>query len=310
MANDGNKPLAGRVAVVTGGGAGIGRGEAIQLARAGAKVVVNDLRAEFAHRVAGEIEDLCGRAVAVPASVSTLRGAGEIIDAAMKAFGRLDILVNNAGTVHWSPLEAVSEKHWDLVTAVNLKGSFATIHHAIPIFRAQKGGVIINTSSEAGLGGAYLSSYSATKEALIGLTRAVAFELGADNVRCNAIRPRAFDAGPNAETYRKSVEFEDRFGRPAYGSHPMRHTIFPRAEEVGAIVTWLCTDDAASVNGRTFIVGGGEVALMSEPEVLRSCFNADGWSMDSLPGIKDYLFQGLDRNGSSLSAEALEFMKS
>jgi len=284
------QPLAGQVAIVTGAGSGIGRAEALELARAGAKVVVNDLRRERAEQVADEINAAGGEALASPLSVTTLENGAAIVGAAVEAFGRLDILVNNAGIGARARVEEMTEKSWDLITAVNLKGSFAVIRAAVPILKRQKYGVIVNTSSESGLGINYFCGYAASKEGVIGLTRALAFELAPFNIRCNAIRPRAFDTGMSDPTkFDRYLEFEKRFGRAAIGQHRMSHIAFPRSQEVGAVVAWLCTDDAREMTGRNLIVGGGEIALMSEPMVERSCFRPEGWTPEALTQISTYL---------------------
>jgi 3-oxoacyl-[acyl-carrier protein] reductase len=129
--------LTGRVAVVTGAGRGIGRAEAIALARQGASVVVNNRTEALAHEVAAEIRAAGGEAVANADSVATMAGGGQLIASAMDNFGRLDILVNNAAVTRFALIWEMSEEEWDEVIATNLKGTFTTIRHAAPIFRQQ-----------------------------------------------------------------------------------------------------------------------------------------------------------------------------
>jgi len=305
------KRLAGQVAVITGGGSGIGKETALLCAKQGASVVVNDLREEKAQEVVDAIKAMGGSAAAVAGSIAKLEIAEALIDAAKRQFGRLDILFNCAGLGIRVAVDEMTEKQWDLVVDVNLKGSFATIHYATPIFRAQKSGVVINVASEAGHGANQMTNYSAAKEGVVGLTRAVAFELAPYNVRCNAIRPRAFDTGLAAKAhYEKYLAFEEKFGRVPWGQHPISHTIFPRAAEVAAVVAWLCTDDAKDVTGRNFLVGGGEIALMPEPVAMRSCFNPDGWTFESLPRIRKYLFGNLHNPAAGFPAiEHAEMVK-
>ncbi len=299
--------LAGKVAIVTGAGGGIGRAEAIELARAGASVVVNDIQGDSAHRVVEEITATGGSAVANHDSVATFAGGEAIVRAAITAFERLDILINNAGIGDPSGVWVgeMPEAAWDSAIAVNLKGCFTTVRHAAPIFRAQRSGVIINTSSDAGLGVMNRSAYAAAKEGVVGFTRAVAWELAQFNVRCNAVRPRALDTGLSSAAFYDTIKsFEARHGAPMCGTHPFSHSIFPRANEVGAIVTWLSTDDAAEFNGCTLSIGGGEIAIYSEPEVIRSCFKQEGWSLETLPAVKKYLCARLHSPAAAFSPEA------
>ena len=303
-----NKRLAGKVAIVTGAGSGIGRAEALQLAAEGARVVVNDLpRGEptSAEKVAGEIRAAGGEAVAVNISVSRMENAAQIIEAAMDSFGRIDILVNNAGFGRVAPIWAMTEQEWDAVIAVSLKGSFAMVRHAAPIMMAQKSGVIINTSSESGTGDYYFAGYAAAKEGVAGFTRAVARDLGRYGIRCNAIRPRAFDTGQAKESgYEKLTRYIQRFGRPMSGAYPMG-PIPGKSAEVAAIVTWLCTEDGAAANGRIFVAGCGEVGLYDEPRPARSFINLQGWTVDALAGIRAHLFHDVKNDFLGMPEEAL-----
>src|SRR5208337_4019985 len=305
MAQDDSKQrLAGKVAIVTGAGNGIGRAEALLLARQGAKVVVNDLGGDtkgeggsigVAEKVVQEIKGFGGAAVANGDSVASFEGAARIVNTAIKAFGHLDILVNNAGNSRSRVIYNLSEEDWDAVIAVHLKGCFNMVRHAAPIFREQRSGVIVNTGSESGLGHFGQANYSAAKEGIIGFTRTVARDLGRHNIRCNAIRPRAMDTrlaggeGGGQEAGRKLAE---TFGsKNVIGNRSIESLRPARAEEVAVMVVWLCTDTMAAVNGRTFQVGGGEIGLWSEPEVVRASFREEGWDIDSLDKavLRDYL---------------------
>jgi NAD(P)-dependent dehydrogenase (short-subunit alcohol dehydrogenase family) len=303
--------LAGKVAIVTGAGSGIGRAEALQLAREGARVVVNDLpRGEptSAEKVAAEIRAAGGEAVAVNMSVSRMEGAEAIVKAALDAFGRLDILVNNAGFGRIAPVWAMTEAEWDSVIAVNLKGTFAMVKYAAPVFMRQKSGVIVNTSSEAGTGDAYFCSYAAAKEGVAGFTRAVARDLGRYGIRCNAVRPRAFDTGQAKESgYQTLMAFLRRFGRPMSGAYPMG-PIPGKSAEVAAIVTWLCTDEAARANGRIFVAGCGEVGLYDEVRPMRAFFNQRGWSVDELSGVGEHLLNDVRNEFINQPEEALKMI--
>ncbi|MBM3150540.1 MAG: SDR family NAD(P)-dependent oxidoreductase, partial [Chloroflexi bacterium] len=195
-----SKRLAGKVAVVTGSGRGIGRAEALALAAEGAKVIVNDLGSASdgsgtshspADEVVAEIKKLGSDAVANYDSVATPEGGENIIKTAIDKFGRLDILVNNAGILRDRMVFNMSEEEWDLVMKVHLYGTFHCTKPACVIFRQQRSGRIINTSSIAGLGNMGQANYSAAKEGIVGFTRTVARDMGKYGVTCNAIRPNA-----------------------------------------------------------------------------------------------------------------------
>src|SRR5215469_7421312 len=300
---DSKKRLAGKAAIVTGAGNGIGRAEALELARQGAKVVVNDLGGDtkgegadvgVAQQVVQEIQAFGGTAVANGDSVSDFAGAARIVETALKAFGRLDILVNNAGNARPRVIYNLSEEDWDAVIAVHLKGCFNMVRHAAPIFREQRSGVIINTGSESGLGHFGQANYSAAKEGIIGFTRTVARDLGRFGVRCNAIRPRALDtrlAGGEGGGVEAGIKLAQSFGRHVLGNRGMKTPLPAKAEEVAALVAWLCTDSMAAVNGRTFQIGGGEVGLWSEPELIKASFREEGWDIDALDNevLRNYL---------------------
>jgi NAD(P)-dependent dehydrogenase (short-subunit alcohol dehydrogenase family) len=306
-----DKPFAGKVAIVTGSGRGIGRGEALELARLGAKVVVNDLprgNPTSAEQVAAEIRAAGGEAVAAPANIASMEGAKSIVDTALEAFGRLDILINTAGTGRVGAVGELPEADWDTVIAVNLKGTFATVHFAAPVFIRQKtGGVIVNFSSEAGLGDYYLTPYSASKEGVVGFTRAIARELAPYKVRCVAVRPRAYDTGmASPTTFPMLAEFDRRFGRPMIGTHRQGFGIMGTAAELGAIVAWLCTDEAAVLNGRVVQAGGGEVGIWSEPKVESAVHSGTGWTFEELRRVGGHLLGGNRDEQATLPPEAWE----
>ena len=292
MDANGNKRLAGKVAIVTGSGRGLGRAEAMALASAGAKVVVNDFggsttgegeRENVAQVVADEIIAAGGEAVANRDNVAEFSGAKNVIETAMASFGRVDILVNNAGVARPAPIYEMSEQDWDAVIAVHLKGHFCMIRHASPIMIKQRSGVVINIASQSGLGHWGMSNYSAAKEGIVGLTRSVARDLGQFGIRCNAVRPLGwtrFGTEAVMETVRYSQE---ELGIPATGNAWVAPSAsIPMPEQVGMAVAWLCTDKAANVNGRTFFAGGNTVGLYNEPDLERSVFNPAGWTLDSL----------------------------
>jgi NAD(P)-dependent dehydrogenase (short-subunit alcohol dehydrogenase family) len=277
--------LKGKVAVVTGAGGGIGRGESLALASEGARVVVNDLggtvagsgsSSSAADKVVEEIKKMGGEAVANYDSVTTLAGGENIIKTAVDKFGRLDILVNNAGILRDKMIYNMTEEDWDLVMKVHLYGHFFTTKFACGLFREQKSGRIINTSSLAGLGATFgQANYGAAKEGIVGFTRQVSRDMGRYGVTCNAIRP-------NAGT-RMTLSDELKAAWKKAG----REAIIAAMEkmdpnDIAPLVVWLASDAAANVNGCTFFVQTGTVALFSEPVQEKALVKIGGWTIDEL----------------------------
>lgn len=273
--------LKGKVAIVTGAGRGIGRGEALALASEGAKVVVNDLggardgtgaSTSPADEVVAEIKKLGGEAVANHDSVTTLQGAENIVKTAMDNFSKVDILVNNAGILRDRMVFNMSEEDWDLVLKVHLFGHFYTIRAVSPFFRQQRYGRIINTSSIAGLYATTYgqANYGAAKEGIVGLTRKVARDMGRYGVTCNCIRPTAGTRLTLSEEMKKA-RTED-----------IAKLEQIKPEDIAPLVVWLASDDAANVNGRVFYVQTGRIGLYSEPVMEKQLVKAGGWTIDEL----------------------------
>jgi NAD(P)-dependent dehydrogenase (short-subunit alcohol dehydrogenase family) len=251
---------AGRVAVVTGAGRGIGREHALELARQGASVVVNDLGGA-ATPVVEEITGAGGSALAHDQDVSTAEGAESLVESAVSAFGRLDVLVNNAGIVRDRMLVSLSEKEWDDVVRVHLKAHFLTLRHAAGHWRARaKAGEpvaarVINTSSGAGLWGSVgQANYSAAKAGILGLTLVAAAELGRYGVTANAIAPAA-------RTRMTESLFPD----------------LPSPEHVAPLVAWLAGAGSGAVTGRVFEVQGGRITVVNGPGRGPSVDNGTRW---------------------------------
>lgn len=258
----------GRVVIVTGAGNGLGRAHALELARQGAQVVVNDLGAsregdgvsnQPAEQVVAEIQALGGAAVANAADVSDWDAAATIVRAALDTFGRLDALVNNAGFVRDRMLVSAEPDEWDAVIRVHLRGHFCVTRHAIDHWRARsKAGDdvaarIVNTSSGAGLMGSVgQGAYSAAKAGIAALTLVEAAELRRYDVTANAIAPAA-------RTRMTEDVFTDRMAAPDAGFDAMDPA------NVSPLVTWLCSTDSADVTGRVFELEGGVISV------------ADGW---------------------------------
>lgn len=295
--------LKGKVAVVTGAGRNIGRAEAMLLAEQGAKVVVNDLGggpygteasdASLAEKVAQEIRDAGGEAVGQCSSVATREGAEASIAQAIDSFGRIDILVNNAGIVRPSRIDRMTDQDWQLCMDVSLTASFHTCRAAAEHMIAQRSGVIVNTGSPSGFGHWGMANYSAAKEGLLGFTRTIARDLGEFGIRCNLIRPVSHITGTHTPEIDQTIAETARLGMPLLWNKPMaapRMTALP--EHVAALVVWLCTDAAAHISGRDFYIQGDEVALIPEPEAIRTTINPGGWTLDAFDddANRSYLF--------------------
>jgi NAD(P)-dependent dehydrogenase (short-subunit alcohol dehydrogenase family) len=276
--------LDGRVAVVTGAGRGIGREHALALARAGAKIVVNDLGASLAgegadagpaHDVVREIEALGGEAVADGENVADFTGAKRLIDRAIAAFGRVDILVNNAGILRDRMLVNMEEHEWDAVIEVHLKGHFAPTRHAATHWRErskagdQVAARVINTSSPSGVfGNVGQVNYGAAKAGVVGFTLIAAQELQRYGVTVNAI-------APNART---------RMTEAAFGEIPLPEDGFDPADPSNnsPIVVALCADEAQEITGQVFFVYGGVVNMLSGWKAGELFASDERWDPDAL----------------------------
>lgn len=284
--------LKGRVAIVTGAGRGIGRGEALCLADEGAAVVVNDFGGTAhgeggergpADSVVEEIRSRGGKAVANYGNVASFADAEAMVKQAIDEFGRLDIVVNNAGILRDRMVFNMSEEEWDAVIAVHLKGHFNLTRHACVVFRQQRSGVIINTSSESGLGNMGQANYSAAKEGIVGLTRTTARDMGRYGVRCNAIRPRAATRLTISDEMKAAAARGGAAGMSLEALEAFAKQFPPEA--IGPFVTWLCTDEAKNINGRTFLVAGRQISLYTEPVWESTIFGESDWTVDKLSAI-------------------------
>ena len=250
-----SKLLEGRVAIVTGAGRGIGRAHALELARQGATVVVNDFGVSLAGEkeespadaVVAEIKALGGEAVTNGADVADFADAEAMVRQAIDTFGGLDILVNNAGFVRDRMLVNTSEEEWDAVIRVHLKGHFAPLRHAGAYWRAeskegrQRDARVINTSSGAGLQGSIgQTTYSAAKAGIAGMTLVAAAEMGRYGVTVNAIAPVA----------------QTRMTEGAFDTSEMA-----KPEDNAPIVAWLASVEAGDVTGRVIEIDGGQICV-------------------------------------------------
>jgi NAD(P)-dependent dehydrogenase (short-subunit alcohol dehydrogenase family) len=286
--------LDGKVAVITGAGRGIGRGEAILFAEEGARVVVNDLGGEWdgtgadaraATQVVEEIKGAGGEAVAHFEDISEERGAASLIAAALDEWGRLDVVVNNAGILRDRMVFNMSVEDWDAVMKVHLRGHFLVTRAASVHWRdrakagEQVRGAIINTSSTSGiLGNAGQSNYGAAKAGIAAFSYIVAMELARYGVTVNAIAPGA----------------RTRLTEKTFGELKLPEGEFDSLapENIAPLVAYLASDAAANITGQVFYVQGGLVQLYQGWTPVAEIQNDQRWAPAELAGRMDQLFEG------------------
>ena len=247
--------FAGRVAIVTGAGRGMGRAVAARLAAGGAKLVVNDLDADSAERAAGALQESGAEALATPGDVTSSADVARMVASAIEHFGRIDVLVNNAGVLRPTPVFELEEQEWDMVVNGNLKSTYLCSRAVLPAMRDQGWGRIVNFSSTAGksvstVGGAH---YTASKAAILGFTRHLAKEEAAHGITVNAVCPGLIDT----EMVRSTISKERT---AAYASS------FPIARlgepyEVAELVAFLASDKAAYITGASLDINGGDLTI-------------------------------------------------
>ncbi len=242
--------LTDRVAIVTGAGSGIGAAIAKRFAAEGARVFVLDLRAQSAAETVDAINASAGAAAARTLDVSDAQAVSDAIASIAREAGRLDILVNAAGVSMLDDVRIVdiSPQTWDRVLAVNLRGPFLTCKYALPIMAAQGGGVIINISSQAGFGGG--TAYASSKAALNALSRGVARQHAADNIRCMAITPGAVQT-PMLEISKQKL------GDGIVAPRPGIVKPVGTPDEVAALAAFLASPEAEYISGSIYAIDGG-----------------------------------------------------
>lgn len=275
------KPLTGKVILITGAGGGIGRGIAVEAAKAGAQVVVNDLGATLdgqrkssaaAQNVVAEIEGSGGQAVANGDDVSDPKGAQAMVRQAVDTFGRLDAVVNNAGILRDGFFHKMSYENFDAVVKVHLYGAFNVSRAAADVMRQQNSGSLIHMTSTSGLiGNLAQANYSAAKLGIAALSKSIALDLRRWNIRSNCIAPFAWSRMTSSIKV-DSPEQQERVDRMKEMS----------PDKIAPLALYLASDDSAETTGQIFAVRNNEIFLMSQPRPSRSVHRGEGWTMASV----------------------------
>ncbi len=247
--------LDGRIALVTGAGQGIGQAVALELARRGATLCINDLDAPRTEATIAAITEAGGTAAAFPADVSSFEAAGAMLKAVVKAYGKIDILVNNAGTTRDNLLMRMSEEEWDLIMRINLKSAFNCAKAAIRPMMRKRYGRIINMSSVSGIAGQLgQTNYSASKAGLIGFTKALAREVASRNITVNAVAPGFVETPLTAGL---SAQMGEDALKQLEAAIPMGRWAEPK--EVAYAVAFFCAEETGYITGQVLSVDGGMV---------------------------------------------------
>lgn len=251
------KRLAGKNAIITGGGSGIGRAISWRFAQEGAVVHILELNTAVAEELAGAIRDFGGQVQVHPCDVSEQRAVRDVIN----SIGSIDILVNNAGIAHVGNLENTTEDDFDRIIRVNVKGAYNVLHTVVPAMKKQGGGVILNVASIAALVGITdRFAYSTSKGAVLAMTLSVARDYLHQGIRCNSISPARvhtpFVDGFIAKNYPgKEAEMFEALSK----SQPIGRMAQP--EEIASLALYLCSDEAAFITGNDYPIDGGFVTL-------------------------------------------------
>lgn len=278
--------LDGHVAIVTGAGRGIGRATALELARLGARVVVNDLGvsadgkgsdASVAQSVVAEIESLGGEAVANADSVADWDGAGRLIDTAMERFGKIDILINNAGSLSRGNIWTIEPDYFQFIVGVHIFGTFNCIRRAVPHMMERKYGRIVNFVSRGGLVGSEgVSAYGAGKGAIFGFTNVIARELQPHNILVNGVNPAATRTRMVTGTVEKAKELGLDVGRAE-----RMLAVVQEPEEVAPVAAFLCAEELEFA-GQYFFAQAGLVSLLEPIQFPKKLYKSGRWTAAEL----------------------------
>lgn len=273
--------LENKVVVVTGAGNGIGKATAIELARKGAKVVVNDLSVSLdgrdatgnaAQQVVDEIRAFGGEAVANGDSVAESKSAERIVEAALDTFGRIDSVVNNAGIVRDKMFHKLTYEDFDSVVKVHLYGTFNMSVAAARHFRAQSSGSFVQmTSNSAVIGNRGQANYCAAKLGIVGLSKAIALDMKPFNVRSNCIAPLAWS--------RMTETIPAKTAEQAKHVEKIKRMV---PETISPLVAYLLSDEASHVSGQIFAIRLNEIFLMSQSRPVRSVHRSEGWTPEAI----------------------------
>lgn len=277
-----SKMMEGKVALVTGAGRGVGRGIALDLARAGAAVVVNDLGVSLdggaeggltpAQQVVAEIEAFGGRALADGHSVADWEGAQAMVQSALDKFGRIDAVVNNAGNLRDALFHRMTEEEFDSVLAVHLKGTFNVSRAAAPHFKAQGSGAYVHMTSTSGLvGNLGQANYAAAKLGIVGLSKSIAIDMQRFGVRSNAVAPFAWT--------RMVSSIPDETPEQKKRVEGLKKLV---AEKIAPFVVALTSDGGKDVTGQIFGVRNNEIYLFSQPRPIRTAHAGEGWTPEAV----------------------------
>lgn len=280
--------LAGRAAVVTGAGRGIGRATALELARLGAAVVVNDTGtahdgeghdASFAEGVAEEIRAAGGQAAANADSVAEFESAGRIIATARDQFGGVDIIVNNAGLSSQAPIWEVDPETFDRVVASHLYGAFNCTRHGVESMKERGWGRIVNLVSRGGIAGIVgMTSYGAAKGGIFGLTNVWARDLAPFGITVNGVNPSSTET----RMVMRAVEAGRAKGGEAARQAEGLMAVLQKPEQVAVVIAALCSEAAAAINGEIFLVKGNSIGLFQPLTVTQTAEREAQWTPGEL----------------------------
>ncbi|MGF9662480.1 SDR family NAD(P)-dependent oxidoreductase [Arthrobacter crystallopoietes] len=283
--------LAGKAAIVTGSGRGLGLAYAQELAKQGAAVVINDVDQQIADEAVAGITAAGGRAVAVVAPVGSTETAKQLVAGAVDNFGRLDILVTNAGVLRDKSLLKMTDEDFDLVINVHLRGTFTCVREAYAYFK-ENGipGRIITIGSPTGQRGNFgQTNYAAAKAGIVGMVRTWALEMKKAGITANAVIPVAATAmTKTVPFFQKAVEADER--GEAMPDFFRKDLGFGTADDVAGLVAYLASDAAANVTGQAIGVGGDRLQLWSHPEAVATEYRDGGWTYEALGERFDDLF--------------------